>query len=62
MCLPQFIFKELDLEITDFENYTRPFASIKHSPKKNIKKVIKKVGRCVICYFGSVTKVKLSAQ
>ena len=40
MCLPQFIFKELDLEITDFENFTRPFASIKHSPKKNIKKVI----------------------
>jgi hypothetical protein len=34
------IFKELDLEITDFENFTRPFASIKHSPKKNIKKVI----------------------
>jgi hypothetical protein len=28
------IFKELDLEITDFENFTRPFASIKHSLKK----------------------------
>jgi hypothetical protein len=25
------IFKELDLEIKDFENFTRPFASIKHS-------------------------------
>lgn len=34
------IFKELDLEITDFENFTRPFASIKHSLKKKIKKVI----------------------
>jgi hypothetical protein len=34
------IFKELDLEITDFENFSRPFASIKHSLKKKIKKVI----------------------
>ena len=34
------IFKALDLEITDFENFTRPFASIKHSLKKTIKKVI----------------------
>jgi hypothetical protein len=34
------IFKELDLEITDFENFTRPFASIKHSLKKKIKKAI----------------------
>ena len=34
------IFKELDLEITDFENFTRPFVSIKHSLKKKIKKVI----------------------
>ena len=34
------IFKELDLEITDFENFTRPFASIKHSLKKKIKTVI----------------------
>ena len=34
------IFKELDLDITDFENFTRTFASIKHSRKKKIKKVI----------------------
>ena len=34
------ICKELDLEITDFENFTRLFASIKHSLKKKIKKVI----------------------
>jgi hypothetical protein len=34
------IIKELDLEITEFENFTRPFASIKHSLKKKIKKVI----------------------
>jgi hypothetical protein len=34
------IFKELDLEITDFENFTRPFVYIKHSLKKKIKKVI----------------------
>ena len=33
-------FKELDLEITYFENFTRPFASIKHSLKKTSKKVI----------------------
>ena len=32
--------KELDLEIKDFENFTRPFPSIKHSLKKKIKKVI----------------------
>ena len=34
------ILKELDIEITDFENFTRSFASIKHSLKKTIKKVI----------------------
>jgi hypothetical protein len=34
------IIKELDLEITEFENFTRPFASIKHSLKEKIKKVI----------------------
>ena len=36
------IFRELDLEITDFENFTRTFAFIKHSLKKKIKKVIYK--------------------
>jgi hypothetical protein len=30
----------LDREITVFENFTRPFASLKHSLKKKIKKVI----------------------
>jgi hypothetical protein len=34
------MFKELDLEITDFENFTTPFASIKHSLKEKNKIVI----------------------
>jgi hypothetical protein len=39
--LASFLFlQELDLEITDFENFTRPFPSIKHSLKKKIKKAI----------------------